>query len=116
MESFILENSKIPDEIKRLDNKSIERYCQLLRGKMDKRRHFRLVVVGPKGSGKTSLVRRILQQPLDKPSKVKSTNGIDIHIMKCKIRTNSGQWIFMKGTVLVKLNSSDFTVRDFLND
>ncbi|XP_052058799.1 uncharacterized protein LOC127699103 isoform X1 [Mytilus californianus] len=95
--SIIESDSKIPDEINRLDKKSIERYCQLLKGKMDKRQHFRLVVVGPKGSGKTSLVRRILQQPLDKPSKVRSTNGIDIHILKSKIQTKSGKWIFMEG-------------------
>lgn len=96
---IILENANIPEEIKRLDPKSIEKYCQLLQGKMAKRQHFRLVVVGPKGSGKTSLVRRILQQPLDKTSEVKSTNGIDIHILKCKIQTKSGKWIFMEGTL-----------------
>ncbi|XP_053387326.1 uncharacterized protein LOC123542028 [Mercenaria mercenaria] len=43
----------------------------------------RINVVGYFAQGKTSLIRRLLNQPIDG---VASTDGIDVHIKKCKIK------------------------------
>ncbi|XP_053383421.1 uncharacterized protein LOC123540198 [Mercenaria mercenaria] len=50
-------------------------------------RHIRVNIIGFYGQGKTSLTRRLLQDSLDD---IESTDGIDVHIRKCKI--SKGGW------------------------
>ncbi|CAG2226355.1 unnamed protein product [Mytilus edulis] len=66
---------------------SIELYLKALKCGSEKRRDITLVIVGKKGAGKTSLVRRLFGEEL---TNLESTNGIEIHRRQCKIK--SDQW------------------------
>ncbi|CAC5424384.1 unnamed protein product [Mytilus coruscus] len=46
--------------------------------------------VGPKKSGKTCLVRRLLRKAIED---VNSTNGVEIHFSKCKAKLGDMKWI-----------------------
>ncbi|CAC5406238.1 unnamed protein product [Mytilus coruscus] len=80
----------VPTEIKLMaDKRSIDVYLKLLESGSEKKRDIRLVVVGKKGAGKTSLVRRLFGEDI---KDVTSTNGIEIHKIKCKAMSDDGIW------------------------
>ncbi|XP_063418000.1 uncharacterized protein LOC134700550 [Mytilus trossulus] len=80
----------VPTEIKLMaDKRSIDLYLKLLESGSEKKRDIRLVVVGKKGSGKTSLIRRLFGEDI---TDVTSTNGIEIHKIKCKAMSDDGIW------------------------
>ncbi|XP_052094031.1 uncharacterized protein LOC127730022 [Mytilus californianus] len=89
----------IPDEILRMDKKSIDLYLRILETGTETRRDIRVIVVGKQGVGKTSLIRRLLCEDV---SNVQSTNGIDIYVKKCKIRIRDGKWMLEKGSCNTK--------------
>ncbi|XP_063417194.1 uncharacterized protein LOC134699528 [Mytilus trossulus] len=84
------EDGIVPTEIKLMaDKRSIDLYLKLLESGSEKKRDIRLVVVGKKGAGKTSLIRRLFGEDI---TDVTSTNGIEIHKIKCKAMSDDGIW------------------------
>ncbi|XP_071142181.1 uncharacterized protein [Mytilus edulis] len=84
------EGDMVPTEIKVMaDKRSIDLYLKLLESGSEKKRDIRLVVVGKKGAGKTSLIRRLFGEDI---IDVTSTNGIEIHTIKCKAMSDDGIW------------------------
>ncbi|XP_063417381.1 uncharacterized protein LOC134699914 [Mytilus trossulus] len=84
------EGNMVPTEIKLMaDKRSIDLYLKLLESGSEKKRDIRLVVVGKKGAGKTSLIRRLFGEDI---TDVTSTNGIEIHKIKCKAMSDDGVW------------------------
>ncbi|XP_052080485.1 uncharacterized protein LOC127718481 [Mytilus californianus] len=82
----------VPIEIKLMSNKkSIPLYLKLLESGSEKKRDIRLVIVGKKGTGKTSLCKRLFEEEVSK-EEVKSTNGIEIHRIKCNANYDDGIW------------------------
>ncbi|XP_063407909.1 uncharacterized protein LOC134691355 [Mytilus trossulus] len=80
----------VPTEIKLMaDKRSIDLYLKLLQSGYELKRDIRLVVVGKKGAGKTSLIRRLFGEEI---TDVTSTNGIEIHKIKCKAMSDDGIW------------------------
>lgn len=57
------------------------------------RKYVRIQVIGKEGVGKTSLIRRLLNQDI---GGVTSTDGIDIN-RKCHIKESDDTWIFDNG-------------------
>ncbi|VDI82033.1 Hypothetical predicted protein [Mytilus galloprovincialis] len=90
-------HGSIPAAILRMDKESIRIYMKALESGSEIKHDIRVIIVGKKGAGKTSLVRNLLKENLDG---VESTNGIDIHIKKCKIRTADEKWFLQKGSVI----------------
>ncbi|XP_063419052.1 uncharacterized protein LOC134701867 [Mytilus trossulus] len=85
----------VPIEIKLMTEKrSVELYLTLLESGSEKKRDIRLVVVGKKGAGKTSLIKRLFGED---NTDVTSTNGIEIHKIKCKAKSNDGIWNKLDG-------------------
>lgn len=71
-------------------------FKSLVETKSEEMYYIRLVVLGQEGVGKTTLVKRLLQESI---SDVKSTNGIEINIDKCGISLHNGEWKFHRGIV-----------------
>ncbi|XP_071142145.1 uncharacterized protein [Mytilus edulis] len=91
-----IEDDSVPTEIKLMaDKRSVPLYLKLLESGSEKKRDIRLVVVGKKGAGKTSLIRRLFGEDI---TDVNSTNGIEIHKIKCKAMSNDGIWNKLDGT------------------
>ncbi|XP_071142170.1 cyclic GMP-binding protein C-like [Mytilus edulis] len=85
-----VEDDMVPTEIKLMaDKRSIDLYLKLLQSGYELKRDIRLVVVGKKGAGKTSLIRRLFGEEI---TDVTSTNGIEIHKIKCKAMSDDGIW------------------------
>ncbi|XP_076083549.1 uncharacterized protein LOC143054430 isoform X1 [Mytilus galloprovincialis] len=86
---------EVPTEIKLMtDKRSVELYLKLLESGSEKKRDIRLVVVGKKGAGKTSLIKRLFGEDI---TDVTSTNGIEIHKIKCKAKSDDGIWNKLDG-------------------
>ncbi|CAC5414722.1 unnamed protein product [Mytilus coruscus] len=102
MQSNIKEKTKelkddiVPTEMKLMaDKRSVLLYLKLLESGSEKKRDIRLVIVGKKGAGKTSLIKRLFSEDnID----VTSTNGIEIHTIKCKAMSDDGIWKKSEGT------------------
>ncbi|XP_071144053.1 uncharacterized protein [Mytilus edulis] len=93
------EDEMVPTEIKVMaDKRSIDLYLKLLESGSEKKRDIRLVVVGKKGAGKTSLIRRLFGEDI---TDVTSTNGIEIHKIKCKAMSDDGIWNKLDGMMLI---------------
>ncbi|XP_052072270.1 uncharacterized protein LOC127710457 isoform X2 [Mytilus californianus] len=75
---------KIPRENDR------KRFMKAIQSGNEVRKYVRIQVIGKEGVGKTSLVRRLLNQDL---KGVESTDGIDINRI-CHIKENDGTWMF----------------------
>ncbi|XP_063436865.1 uncharacterized protein LOC134718301 [Mytilus trossulus] len=98
----VVEDSKIPEQIKKMDHESIAIYLNALESGSERRRDINLIVVGKKSVGKTSLVRRLFGEELQS---VKSTNGIEIHRRRCRIDLSNWEWNKVLDTRLVKETS-----------
>ncbi|XP_063419354.1 inversin-A-like [Mytilus trossulus] len=86
---------EVPTEIKLMtDKRSVKLYLKLLESGSEKKRDIRLVVVGKKGAGKTSLIKRLFGEDI---TDVTSTNGIEIHKIKCKAKSDDGIWNKLDG-------------------
>ncbi|VDI44551.1 Hypothetical predicted protein [Mytilus galloprovincialis] len=88
--------NEVPTEIKLMtDKRSVELYLKLLQSGSEKKRDIRLVIVGKKGAGKTSLIKRLFGE---NNTDVTSTNGIEIRTIKCKAMSDDGVWNKLDGT------------------
>ena len=74
-----------------MDSKSIELYKKVLEEGKEKDYNIRLMVVGPFGVGKTSFTKRLLRQNVD-ISERNSTDGIDVHVRRCKVSLETSAW------------------------
>lgn len=75
-----------------------EAYLRILKDGKERRYFIKIFILGKKGVGKTSLMRRLLREEIND---VQSTDGIDI-VKRCKVRVHDGKWIFCKGTLKYK--------------
>ncbi|CAG2254092.1 unnamed protein product [Mytilus edulis] len=67
---------KVPIEIKSMtDHKSVELYLQLLESGSEKKRDIRLVSVGEKGTGKTSLIKKLFGEDITGNNKKTEIHG-----------------------------------------
>ncbi|XP_071150600.1 uncharacterized protein, partial [Mytilus edulis] len=60
------------------------------------KRDIRLVIVGKKGAGKTSLLKRLFGEEIHN-RELTSTNGIEIHRIRCKANYDDGEWNKLDG-------------------
>ncbi|XP_052067823.1 uncharacterized protein LOC127707359 [Mytilus californianus] len=93
------------------DKTSVPLYLKLLESGSEKKRDIRLVIVGKKGAGKTSLVKRLFNEGKKgagltsflkrlfggNNADVTSTNGIEIHMIKCKAKSGDSIWNRLEG-------------------
>lgn len=87
----------VPAEIKLMsDRQSVPLYLRLLESGSEKKRDIRLVIVGEKGVGKTSFIKRLFGEDI---RGVTSTNGIEIHRIKCHAESNDGIWNKLEGII-----------------
>lgn len=95
----------IPSELLDKSEEAVKIYKDGLKTGTERRNKVRIIVVGPKKSGKTCLVRRLLKKGI---GDVNSTNGVEIHISKCKAKLSDSQWICQEGidNIIVYLNLS----------
>ncbi|CAC5365942.1 unnamed protein product [Mytilus coruscus] len=104
----ILVNLQPPQKLFSECRKGIDLYKKLVETKSEELYFIRLVVLGQEGVGKTSLVRRLLQESI---SQVKSTNGIEINVNKYGISLCTGEWKFHKD--LFSTNGNAILFRKF---
>lgn len=79
------------------DKKSVPLYLKLLESGFEKKRDIRVVIVGKTGTGKTSLVKRLFSEEISMIREVTSTNGINIHKIRCIANTDDGIWNKLDG-------------------
>ncbi|XP_053388747.1 uncharacterized protein LOC128551850 [Mercenaria mercenaria] len=74
-----------------MDKRSIELYKEVLQAGHESVHNIRVMVVGHYGVGKTTLTKRLFKEDIN-INKQESTNGIDVHIRKCKVSLENGEW------------------------
>ncbi|XP_053390986.1 uncharacterized protein LOC128553824 [Mercenaria mercenaria] len=90
-----LAEGHLPKEILNMDRKSIDLYKKALQDGKISVHNIRVMVVGQYDVGKTTLTKRLLGEPVD-ITKRASTNGIDVHVDRCKISLKDGTWSLTK--------------------
>ncbi|CAC5418005.1 unnamed protein product [Mytilus coruscus] len=84
----------LPEAINQLSEEDKIRYNKLIQTEKTEKRYFvRIMIVGKESVGKTCLLRRLLKEDI---SDVKSTDGVDIVVRRCKINIKDGHWIIGK--------------------
>lgn len=91
-------NYLIPPALLERNDKAVGIYKECLKLGKDKQNKVRIIVVGPKKSGKTCLVRRLLGKEIED---VKSTNGVEMHALKCKAKLSDMKWICQEGMIYI---------------
>ncbi|XP_076083620.1 uncharacterized protein LOC143054482 [Mytilus galloprovincialis] len=107
-----IKDNEVPTEIELMaDKRSVPLYLKLLKSGSEKKRDIRLVIVGKKGAGKTSLVNRLFKEGKKdggltslfkrlfgrNNADVTSTNGLEIHVIKCKAKFGDSIWNKLEG-------------------
>lgn len=98
--TFVIVVYLVPTEIEQMkDEESVRLYLKLLESGSEKKRDIRLVVVGRKGAGKTSLIKKLFGEN----GKAAKTNGIEIHRLRCKSDSDDGMWTKLDRMISTKL-------------
>ena len=116
--SETVKSSTLPAEILRMDNKSVELYKKALEQGKERDYSIRIMVTGPYGVGKSTFTKRLLCQDVNINER-NSTDGIDVHVKKCKVSLETSHWILDHAGnshlfVLVKLLVCKFLVVDLI--
>lgn len=74
-----------------MDRNSIELYKRALSEGKEAVHNIRVMIVGHYGVGKTTLRKRMFGEDVD-ISKRESTDGIEVHVKRCKVSLETGQW------------------------
>lgn len=91
----------VPAEIRLMaDKKSVPLYMKLLESGSEKKRDIRIVLVGQKETGKTSLLKRLFGDDKSMMGEIDSTNGIEIHRITCKANNDDGIWNKLDGITI----------------
>ena len=85
-------SSNLPAEVLRMDNRSIKLYEKALEEGKEQDKSIRIMVTGPYGVGKSTFTKRLLCEGVDIDDRT-STNGIDVHVKKCKVSLENSKWI-----------------------
>ncbi|OPL33259.1 hypothetical protein AM593_04634, partial [Mytilus galloprovincialis] len=94
----IVKDDIVPAEIRLMaDKKSVPLYMKLLESGSEKKRDIRIVLVGQKETGKTSLLKRLFGDDKSMMGEIDSTNGIEIHRITCKANNDDGIWNKLDG-------------------
>ncbi|CAG2231770.1 unnamed protein product [Mytilus edulis] len=83
----------VPLEIQNMDKKERDRYIKILKTGTEKMYSIKIMILGKKRVGKTSLMKNLLQKSLTK--KEPPTDGIDI-VTTFKVDIDNKQWIYCK--------------------
>ncbi|VDI52486.1 Hypothetical predicted protein, partial [Mytilus galloprovincialis] len=104
-DKFVELNVKeMPETIKSMSVYDREAFLKAANTGTTTRYNIRVMIVGKQSAGKTSLLRRLINEEIDD---VKSTDGINIERRKCHIDIKTGEWHF---------SSSDKKLQDFSTD
>ena len=74
-----------------MDDRAIELYKTALEEGKEHNYNIRIMVTGPYGVGKSTFTKRLLYQDVDINDRA-STDGIDVHVKKCKVSIETSQW------------------------
>ena len=85
-----------------MDKRSVDLYKKALEEGNEKDYTIRIMVTGPYGVGKSTFTKRLLCQNVDINER-ESTDGIDVHVNKCKVSLKTSKWIVDK-TGIVQFN------------
>ncbi|XP_063448129.1 uncharacterized protein LOC134727678 [Mytilus trossulus] len=66
---------------------------KVISSEMENRHFLRIMIVGKERVGKTCLLKRLLNESIDK---VSSTDGVQVVVRQCKIDIKDGKWIIGK--------------------
>lgn len=83
----------MPDAIKQMSENDRSMFLKAAKNGTAVRYNMRIILVGKHGAGKTSLLRRLMNEEI---VDLQSTDGINIEVKKCKINLNTKEWIFHK--------------------
>ncbi len=78
-----------------MDNKSIHLYKKALSEGETSVHSIRVMVVGHYGVGKTTLTKRLLEEDVDLDAR-DSTDGIDVHVRRCRVSLADQKWTVLK--------------------
>lgn len=84
----------VPQQLRQMNRKSVDIYKKCLKIGVERRNKVRIIVVGPRKTGKTCLIRRLLRKGI---KDVESTSGVEVHILKCKAKLGDKKWICNEG-------------------
>ncbi|XP_053379695.1 uncharacterized protein LOC123526993 [Mercenaria mercenaria] len=85
----------LPKEILNMGEDSINLYKKALQDGKVSVYNIRVMVVGHYGVGKTTLTKRLFGEQVDITERA-ITEGIDVHVNRCKISVKDGTWISQK--------------------
>ncbi|CAG2201798.1 RAB34 [Mytilus edulis] len=82
---------QIPEVIKQMSAIDRKEFIKAAKSGAAKRFYIRVMIIGEKSVGKTCLLRRLMEEPIEN---VISTDGIDIERRKCQVDVSTGDWHF----------------------
>ncbi|XP_053406953.1 uncharacterized protein LOC128559434 isoform X2 [Mercenaria mercenaria] len=83
----------LPEEILKMDDSSISLYLEALKDGMTDVNNIRVMIVGHCGVGKTTLTKRLFGEHVDLRQEIERTNGIEVHVQRCKVQLPEGIWL-----------------------
>jgi len=105
----------VPDEIKAEGAAAVGRYLERLGGKIERLNEARIIILGEKGAGKTSLARRLLNVDAEMPKEYESTEGVETSLWRFKGKdgadVNAHVWDFAGHSITHAVHSCFMSVR-----
>lgn len=90
--------TEMPNTIKKMSDHDREEFLKAAKSGTTKRYNIRVMIVGEKSAGKTCLLRRLMNEPIDD---VVSTDGLDIKRRICQVDVNTETWHFSRSNKLL---------------
>lgn len=83
--------TEMPETIKQMSKHDRDEFLKATKSGTAQRYYIRVMIVGESSAGKTCLLRRLMNKPIDD---VISTDGLDIERRKCQVDVKTRVWHF----------------------
>ncbi|XP_071149142.1 uncharacterized protein [Mytilus edulis] len=87
----VLDVKEMPETLKQMSKHDRDEFLKATKSGTIRRYYIRVMIIGESSAGKTSLLRRLMNEPIDD---VISTDGLNIERRKCQVDVKTGEWHF----------------------
>lgn len=94
---YVISITDMPETIKQMSKTDKEEFFKATKSGTTQRYYIRIIIMGDRLAGKSCLLRRLMDKPIDDSISTNEHDELDIERRKCQVDIRTGKWQFLTG-------------------